>query len=161
MNNDLIKRNLAISYAASGLVRRIDGEDWIRISEVKQSLSDVPAVEQQGDLISRSELIKEMCVEFYTELYYPRILNTIHTAPTVDLTKNQAYDKGFITAMKLYSRPQGEWKEAKAHIYLSNEDCKEWTNFYCSVCDVPSCTPSNFCPNCGADMRKAVKNEIK
>jgi len=42
MNNDLIKRNLAISYAASGLIRRIDGEEWIRISEVKQSLNDVP-----------------------------------------------------------------------------------------------------------------------
>ena len=45
MNNDLIKRNLAISYAASGLIRRIDGEDWIRVSEVKQSLNDVPTVD--------------------------------------------------------------------------------------------------------------------
>ena len=45
MNNDLIKRSLAISYAISGLVRRIDGEDWIRTSEVKQSLNDVPTVE--------------------------------------------------------------------------------------------------------------------
>ena len=44
--DDLIKRNVAISYAISGLVRRIDGEYWIRLSEVKQSLKDVPAVEQ-------------------------------------------------------------------------------------------------------------------
>jgi len=41
-NGDLISRNLAIAYAKSGLVRRIDGEDWIRISEVVQSLKDVP-----------------------------------------------------------------------------------------------------------------------
>ena len=42
--SDLIKRNLAIAYATSGLVRRIDGEDWIRISEVKKSLNDVPTI---------------------------------------------------------------------------------------------------------------------
>lgn len=44
---DLIKRNLAIAYATSGLIRKIDGEDWIRTSEVKQSLNDVPTVEQE------------------------------------------------------------------------------------------------------------------
>ena len=42
---DLIKKNLAIAYAKSGLVRRIGGEDWIRVSEVVQSLKDVPTVE--------------------------------------------------------------------------------------------------------------------
>lgn len=42
MNNDLIKRGLAIAYAASGPVRRIDGEDLIRTSDIKQSLNDVP-----------------------------------------------------------------------------------------------------------------------
>lgn len=44
---DLIKRNLAIAYASSGLVRRIDGEEWIRTSDVKQSLNDVPTVESE------------------------------------------------------------------------------------------------------------------
>jgi len=44
---DLIKRNLAIAYATSGLIRKIDGEDWIRTSEVKQSLNDVPTVKQE------------------------------------------------------------------------------------------------------------------
>lgn len=43
MNKDLISRNLAISYAVSGLVRRIDEEDWIRVSEVKQSINDIPS----------------------------------------------------------------------------------------------------------------------
>ena len=47
MKEDVIKRNLAIAYATSGIVRRIDGEDWIRISEVKQSLQDVPTVEER------------------------------------------------------------------------------------------------------------------
>lgn len=34
----------------------------------------------------------------------------IDNAPTFDITKNQAYDQGFITAMRLYSRPQGKCK---------------------------------------------------
>lgn len=37
-----------------------------------------------NDLISRSELIKEMCVKFYTEHYYASILNVIYNAPTVE-----------------------------------------------------------------------------
>lgn len=45
----------------------------------------------------------------------------------------------------------GKWIESKEHFY-TNESCKEWTNFYCSECDVPSISPSNFCPNCGAKM---------
>ena len=45
MKEDVISRNLAIAYAKSGLVRRIDGEDWIRVSEVVQSLKDVPTVD--------------------------------------------------------------------------------------------------------------------
>lgn len=47
MNDDLIKRGHAIVYAVSGCVRNIDGEDWIRTSEVRQSLNDVPTVEQK------------------------------------------------------------------------------------------------------------------
>ena len=47
MNADLIKRGHAIVYAVSGCVRNIDGEDWIRTSEVRQSLNDVPTVEQK------------------------------------------------------------------------------------------------------------------
>lgn len=46
MNNDLIKRGLAISYAVSGMIRRIDGEEWIRRSDVRQSLYGVPAEPQ-------------------------------------------------------------------------------------------------------------------
>lgn len=64
MNNDLIKRNIAIAYATSGLIRRIDGEEWIRISEVKQSLQDVPTVEErkQGEWIDIDSLVsKAIC----------------------------------------------------------------------------------------------------
>lgn len=45
----------------------------------------------------------------------------------------------------------GRWIESKEHFYLQN-GCKEWTNFYCSECDAPNNSPTNYCPNCGARM---------
>lgn len=45
----------------------------------------------------------------------------------------------------------GRWDESKEHFYLNN-GCKEWTNFYCSECDAPNNSPTDYCPNCGAKM---------
>jgi hypothetical protein len=56
-----------------------------------------------------------------------------------------------------WERPHGEWRKIKEHTYLTDCVFKEWTNFYCSVCNAPDDVPSNFCPNCGADMRPEKK----
>ena len=73
--------------------------------------------EDKGDTISRSAL-KKTIVDMFDECEHltPKdsvlvnVLEKIDDAPSVDLTKNQAYDKGFITAMKLYARPKGEYE---------------------------------------------------
>ena len=103
-----------------------------------------------SDLISREDLKKR-----FEELHlHTDLIELIDNAPTVEYTFEDAFQKT-ICEQRLYcpERPQGEWIENKEHAYLSNGDCKEWTNFYCSVCDAPANTPYNFCPNCGADMR--------
>ena len=59
--------------------------------------------------------------------------------------------------MDLRERPKGEWIADTSHCYDEDED-----TFECSVCKEPFTlicgTPEdnlyNFCPNCGADMRK-------
>lgn len=47
-HGDLIDREYAIASACSGIIRALptteDGEDWIRVEEVRQSLKSVPAV---------------------------------------------------------------------------------------------------------------------
>lgn len=48
-------------------------------------------------------------------------------------------------------RPTGEWHKTE------NEEM-EITGYYCSVCDMPTNEPTNFCPNCGADMRGEEEN---
>ena len=46
----------------------------------------------------------------------------------------------------------GYWIESHEHIYIAN-GVREWTNWYCSECDAPNDKPTDYCPNCGADMR--------
>lgn len=60
MNNDLIKRGLAISYAVSGLIRKIDGEEWIRRSDVMESLNDVPPGEPTFTVKFDEEQLQEI-----------------------------------------------------------------------------------------------------
>ena len=49
--DDLISKQSAIAYAISGRVRTFptteDGEDWIRVSEVRESLIAVPPAEPE------------------------------------------------------------------------------------------------------------------
>lgn len=63
------------------------------------------------------------------------------------------YQDGFLDAKKQFERSQGEWIFLKAN--------EEHTDGYeCSVCKttyhtrVPYFSEFNFCPNCGAAMKK-------
>ena len=52
----------------------------------------------------------------------------------------------------------GRWDESKEHFYLNN-GCKEWINFYCSECDAPNNSPTDYCPHCGAKMDGGADND--
>ena len=110
----------------------------------------------KGDLISRSALLKAFAESNHIKetasgldvMEMLAIKEIIDNAPTVDLTKNQAYDKGFITAMKLYARPKGKW-----HYF---DEYLNGGTFYiteCPFCHLRVLEITNFCPDCGADMR--------
>lgn len=76
--SDLIEREAAISYAISGERRREDGEDWIRTSEIRQSLLDMPSA-QPEEIDSESEKackkLNSMCVELKAHNEYLRRQN--------------------------------------------------------------------------------------
>lgn len=75
----------------------------------------------------------------------------IGNAPTVEINTNdieyKAYCKGLEDGKKI-ARPQGKWEE----FFESNDK----TYHKCSHCHISSelILFGNFCPNCGADMRK-------
>ena len=83
---------------------------------------------------------------------YNAPLTEIDNAPAVETKTthdvNSAYDKGFITAMKAYSAPRGEW--------ILVDDTEKFIA-KCSVCgrieDSRMVKDYPFC-HCGADMRK-------
>lgn len=44
---DLISRQAAIAYSISGMTREIDGEKWIRVSEVRESIKTMPSAQPE------------------------------------------------------------------------------------------------------------------
>lgn len=59
----------------------------------------------------------------------------------LEYDRNQ-YEKGYADARERYKRPSGEWIKAQGG-YVR-----------CNLCHKAGCFGYNFCPNCGADMRK-------
>lgn len=159
--SDLIKRNLAIAYAISGLVRRIDGENWIRTSEVKQSLNDVPKVEAytsedlvkyisntedlvreklertKGGLTEAEKIICKMYLEDLDKTHtcneYKLLMNLIDNAPAVE------------------ERPQNKWVKIFENPFTNG--------YVCPFCGHKIQVTEKFlpevteCESCGADMR--------
>lgn len=81
----------------------------------------------------------------------------IADAPVVEICtsviEDRAYCRGLEDSKKI-ARPQGEW------IYDSDHSITI-DMYKCSVCDGYGHTHFNFCPNCGAAMRKGEKtNEL-
>ena len=81
-------------------------------------------------------------------------LNGFDNAPTVEYTFEEAFQKT-VCEKKLYcpnKRQKGEWID-------TGDKAEYWAEEYqCSVCGAKDHW-HNFCPNCGADMRRGEKNE--
>ena len=58
--NDLISRQQAIAYAISGRTREFEGEKWIRVSEVRESLKTLPSAQPEQRWIPCSERLPEV-----------------------------------------------------------------------------------------------------
>lgn len=116
--------------------------------------------EVHGDLISREALkksIKSYADDQYAENEYLgeyAIMDIIDKAPTVEYTFEEAFQKT-VCEQKLYcpQRPKGEWKETG---YETGALGITYRQTQCSNCGWEHALPMwwNFCPNCGAEMRK-------
>lgn len=57
--SDLIDRQTAIAYSISGKTREIDGEKWIRVSEVRESIKMMPSAQPEVLTCGSGELVQE------------------------------------------------------------------------------------------------------
>ena len=108
-----------------------------------------------NDLISRSALKKAIENLIGYSLSYEAILNAIDNAPTVEIPTELCKGCRFLKDCETCEeklRPQGEWIEVDIKPtpyggYTCNRKCKR-CNYFTKEYRL------NFCPNCGADMRK-------
>ena len=121
----------------------------------------------KGDLISRETLLNEfntkcqsMCstCEYrkWNSKLYRYECELINIAPPVNfiispdyVTELQNINKELIKQLEEAERPQGEWIKI-GELGLA---------YKCNKCEKVSVIPENFCPNCGADMRKGGAEE--
>lgn len=108
---------------------------------------EIPDDNSIKDLISREDLIRAIktecnpygapTIDYESGL---RVLEIIDRAPTV------------VNEKLTTERPQGEWERVRVD--------KTHYNYVCSECGYKAeFRKGNFCPNCGVQMIKEVKND--
>lgn len=105
----------------------------------------------QGDLQTQ---IEDNCLKAVQS--YGFNIDKEELRKALEYDRNQ-YDKGYADARKKYERPAGEWIK-----YIRCIECSVCKNKFFAddeeenCQDYEPCTDLrfNFCPNCGADMRK-------
>ena len=119
---------------------------------LQTTLKGVQIMEINNDLISRSDLLKAFAESNHIKetasgldvMEMLAIKEIIDNAPTVEtFTKDDvagAYNEGYMCGSRENKRPKGEWIDDEHGTTCSN--CGELSHRW-----------SNFCPNCGADMR--------
>ncbi len=85
------------------------------------------------------EILKETkndCKHYADKVCCDFAIRTVNLMPTADVQEVR----------------HGKWTKNNEHINLTSGKVAEWTNFYCSECDVPNTFPEKYCPNCGKKM---------
>ena len=132
------------------------------LSETAYVIAHGTPYNPSGDLISREALKKDIekrCGEpfDYIKTIVPT-LKAIDNAPTVetftleDMQNN--FGAGVDSIIGKYDKAKGEWKTVKGIDGDEYYECPNCGEPWVLVAGTPKDNNMNFCPNCGADMRK-------
>lgn len=108
-------------------------------------------------LIDADELIKDIMSYKTMPEIRKAICEVIDNAPTVPLPDfKEGYKQAIIDGKTNFSRPKGEWirRHGKSYKLITDEGTLIGEFTKCPKCLYDEARGSNFCPNCGADMRK-------
>ena len=123
----------------------------------------IKAIEEQakkGDLISREALKNAFWGTDDGKAYFlSEIYSKIDNAPTVEQSNYaMGYQDGVRKVLKEVAegkhRPQGEWKTVEGIDGDEYYECSNCGEPWELMAGTPKDNNMNFCPNCGADMRK-------
>lgn len=105
----------------------------------------------RSDLISREVLLSEYDNNF---VRYKDFRDFLENVPDVEIRDSlfvNGYAQGYEDAKAKFERPQGKWKFIQGATTQGSLKCP-----FCDYRDYHK-TNSNFCPNCGAEMRGEEK----
>lgn len=108
--------------------------------EILRALTESKPYDDSGDLISREALKEDLAKEIKTNDLglWLKILSVIDNVQAVEP-----------------DRPQGEWIIDGHH-----RRCNKCGEYFCIADSEGNEIPSNFCPNCGADMRTKESEDV-
>lgn len=152
-----MKRVIDVSDTLYKTCIRLVNEGDPRPSE--SCIANSEPYEPQGDCISREALKEEivkLCEHINANngitvptLAFTRIIDnapSIEAYPFEQVQELVKLNQQFAQEIENLKRPQGEW-------VMDNEHTKNPLLWYkCNLCGVYH-SPTNFCPNCGSDMR--------
>lgn len=144
---DAISRMQAKSFAAgSGLIKRIDGEDWINVSEVRENLDMLPSVNPQNGINNNAVNLCDSCKYDYPECPSGKKDILFGDGKGND---NVCCCNKYLPSVKP-AQKVGKWKRVSIDKYVQHASA-----FYrCSECGKDHIGMTNFCSNCGAKMEE-------
>ena len=136
--SDLIDRQYAIATAISGRTREIDGERWIRTSEVRESLKRCPSAQPDvpdrnvGDMIGRQAAIDALSM-------------------MQGIVAENGVRKGISMAwQQIEDLPSAQPEKEKAkHVLWSGWKGDRDTRYYCPNCKKIVRNDDVYCHRCG------------
>ena len=129
-------------------------------------LIDADALKHEFAQITYTRFTADMGQGGFEMFSEKEIKNIIDNAPTVESDEitnedlqaamTESWHLGYELAETKFKRPKGEW--------VNKRTMQHDGEFYCSKCEfeLESFIQGafyNFCPNCGADMRKEAEND--
>lgn len=172
---DLIDRQAVLAMLDDIVMEVLDGDgfQYKKWSEYIEGLPsaqlELPAQFMSDDCISRSELYKQVCdaeelarkrvLDTPSDSPFPNRLNPAYTRYSAQLDERTRFKHMIADARSVQpQRIRGRWVEVTDGIYIWKvcDQCGEkplWNEWRTDRYE------SNYCPNCGADMRGGEQDD--
>lgn len=157
----LINLAYALGSAVSGLTREIDGELWIRVTEVRGSLRSAPIIESETLIKAHEDIgyergLRDGYAEALTEVEKGKKMRLIDVDDFITKTRELYNQAGWGFRDVHYSQSDIEFNLSMMPT-IDPVRHGRWIdlpggNVYCTECGEQFDYRANYCPECGSKM---------